>query len=582
MTMMITKFHRLIQSKLVWIVFCFLIVVSFVFWGMQAPSGDDLRLNEAVATLDGKPVTSEEFSQARFGAYFSLVLQSGQQLPNIPDLDSRIRSNAWKRLISLKQAESMRLVAGNEETRSNLETTPFLSPNGTYDPQQYDALINRAIPELLGGRLSKSQFENHIRQEISLEKLNRMVAHTVAVSPFDVERIFHSLNDEYIIDYTSITSSNVENSVSVSEEQVKAYFDSHPDDFEVSERVAFSYVTISLDPFLQLLEVTDEKINEYYQAHLDDYRFIASNEVPVSIDGLTNEEFSAAAAITYRPIEEVRDGIIDLLKRETARFKAVEVANDLVYGLTPDQFGKAPSFAELTKSMELSVAEAGPFTRDQPAKSLGKDANIILEQAFQLYQNPDEYYSNPIDGGDQVYVLALKERLPPHVPTFEDVADQVRSEALRDAIIKATYEKGRKLKTDFESASAETSFADMIEAAGLISTNAGPISQQSPLDSLPSGGAVVEALSTLNQGEVSDPIEIEDGVLVAYVRERIDANPEDLPSNLRSLTQGIQQQYVAALFDGWQGQLLKDAGFQERERYDPAPSPETESNSDGS
>lgn len=580
--MMISKFHRLIQSKIVWIAFCVVIVISFVFWGMQAPSGDDLRLNEAVATLNGKPVSSDEFSRARFGTYFSLVLQSGQQLPNIPDLDSRITSNAWKRLISLKQAEAMNLVAGNEETRSNLESTPFLSPNGTYDPQQYDALINRAIPELLGGRMSKSQFEDHIRQQISLEKLNRMVAHTVVVSPFDVERIFHSLNDKYIIDYTLITNSNIEDSVSVSDEQVKAYFDAHANDFEAPERVAFSYVDISIDRFMQFLEITDEKINDYYQAHLNDYQFIASNEVPVSIDGSTNEEFSAAAAITYRPIEEVRDKIIDTLKREMARFKAVEVANDLVYGLTPDQYGKAPSFEELTENMGLRVEEAGPFTRYQSDTSLGKDAELILQQVFQLYPNPDEYYSNPVDGGDHVYVLALKERLPPYVPAFEDVAVQVQSEAHRDAVTKATYEKARKLKVDIESDSSESSFADMVAAAGLVSTNAGPFSRQSSPDSVPFADAAVEALSALNQGEVSDPIEVEDGVLVAYVRERIDANLEDLSSDLRSLTQEIEQQYVTVLIDGWQNQLLKDAGFQERDPFDTAPTPETESESDES
>ena len=37
MAMLIQKFHRLIQSKLLWIVFLSLVVISFVFWGAYSP-----------------------------------------------------------------------------------------------------------------------------------------------------------------------------------------------------------------------------------------------------------------------------------------------------------------------------------------------------------------------------------------------------------------------------------------------------------------------------------------------------------------------------------------------------------------
>ena len=33
MTMMITKFHKLIQNKVMWVGFSFLVIISFVFWG---------------------------------------------------------------------------------------------------------------------------------------------------------------------------------------------------------------------------------------------------------------------------------------------------------------------------------------------------------------------------------------------------------------------------------------------------------------------------------------------------------------------------------------------------------------------
>ena len=38
MAMMISKFHRLIQSRLLWGAFLVIIVFSFVIWGMVWPS----------------------------------------------------------------------------------------------------------------------------------------------------------------------------------------------------------------------------------------------------------------------------------------------------------------------------------------------------------------------------------------------------------------------------------------------------------------------------------------------------------------------------------------------------------------
>lgn len=41
MTMMISKFHQLIQSRLLWGAFLIVIVFSFVIWGMVWPSDVD-------------------------------------------------------------------------------------------------------------------------------------------------------------------------------------------------------------------------------------------------------------------------------------------------------------------------------------------------------------------------------------------------------------------------------------------------------------------------------------------------------------------------------------------------------------
>ncbi len=62
MTMMISKFHKLIQSRLLWGAILIIIVFSFVVWGMVWPSQmDEMDQVNAAGILDGEPVSHGEY-----------------------------------------------------------------------------------------------------------------------------------------------------------------------------------------------------------------------------------------------------------------------------------------------------------------------------------------------------------------------------------------------------------------------------------------------------------------------------------------------------------------------------------------
>ena len=59
MAMLISKFHRLIQSKLVWAVILVIIVFSFVIWGTQMPTKSDRDQASSPGTLKGEAVDAK-------------------------------------------------------------------------------------------------------------------------------------------------------------------------------------------------------------------------------------------------------------------------------------------------------------------------------------------------------------------------------------------------------------------------------------------------------------------------------------------------------------------------------------------
>ena len=77
MTMMISKFHKLIQSRLLWGTFLVIIVFSFVVWGMVWPS--DLEKAEqanAAGMLDGELVSHGEYRSAYLSTYLARALET--------------------------------------------------------------------------------------------------------------------------------------------------------------------------------------------------------------------------------------------------------------------------------------------------------------------------------------------------------------------------------------------------------------------------------------------------------------------------------------------------------------------------
>ena len=82
MTMMISKFHRLIQSRLLWGAFLIIIVFSFVVWGMVWPSQIN-KQNQANAagTLAGETITPGEYRSAYLSTYMGRRLAMGREAP---------------------------------------------------------------------------------------------------------------------------------------------------------------------------------------------------------------------------------------------------------------------------------------------------------------------------------------------------------------------------------------------------------------------------------------------------------------------------------------------------------------------
>ena len=555
MTMMISKFHRLIQSRLLWGAFLIIIVFSFVIWGMVWPSDiEKMEQANSAGTLDGATVTHGEYRSAYLSTYMARALTLGREITSTPESDALLRRLSWQRLATLREAAKLGVVATDEELVGAIRSN-FADTNKVYSPQQYQAFLQNIIRPM---GFSSAQFEQHIREEIAIQKLGSLIGRQAHVTPLEIRQTFETLLDTFAVEYAVVRPADVEKDVKVSEEDARKLFDADPAAFTVPEQREVFYAAFPVADYLDdQAEISEDDILDYYDLHIKDYTTEAPGE-----DGQPRE--------TVADLEEVRAGIVAALRREAALDKADEAAAELAFRAIPDRDGSVPDFAAEVEKAGRKMEKLPPFSRfDLPLEDAGAEFAAAI---FELEPTAFDRVSAPIAGQDRVYVAYLEKIIEPRVPDFAEAKDRVLAEARQKALAEALAAKAQAVKESAVAGiAAGKSFGQSLDGLGVEAVSAEPFTG---LSGSSSSNEVVQALVqsvvAYNQGEVADPTPFQDGAVVAYLAARTPADPATFDSYRDEIASAIRNRRAQGLFRDWQAGLLAPERFTDLQRTDAA------------
>ncbi len=556
MAMLITKFNKLIANKFVWIGFTILIVVAFIAWDMAVPEDGDPAARQAAGHLFGKPVSPDEFRRAYTHALLSVTLAVGQNIRITEEVDKELNDLAWKRLASLKQAEKMGIRTTDREVVSAIHNYPGFHHQNQFNPDMYRSFVYQYLPSLGFGA---NQFEEHVRQELVLQKLQRMVAESILVSPDEIQRTVHSFGDEFTVEYVLVNDEVLGEGLDVTDEEVRAFYETNKEAFTIPPKVRVKFVRFPIARYRDDIEITETQALDYYDLNIEE--FTRYEDEPA--EGFTDDEDLFQVATTI-PFEDVQEEIKDRLRREVAARRAADDAMDLVIALVPDRDGVAASFEEAAEKHDLPIEYTEPFTRDEVPE--GIDANLRFSAAaFDLRPHPEYYFSDAVEGDDYMYVLALDERFPAYVPEFEEVEEAVRVAAQRDGVERAVEDLAETFReTAAQELQTGTRFAEVAETFAL--PLGGPITftASAGLDDLEYGMEILRAVLAYNQGEVTAPVYMGDAYIVAHLVQRERADALQFADFRPQIVATLISERARILFDEWQEHLLKKADFRPR------------------
>lgn len=203
--------------------FAIVMVASLVFF--YAPTGSDFgvdltRSTETAASVDGEAITVGEL--ARQKETYSRFTQ-GRPYPARLVLNSLISSRILR-----VEAARLGLTASDAEVAAAIREQ-FAPTDGTpFDSEVYKQNVSAQYGSI-------AAFEEGIRDDISASKLRAFITAGVVVSEDEVLRDYQRKNAKFDLSYVSVNPSDLAKNITLSEEEVKEYFEKNKAAYYISE-----------------------------------------------------------------------------------------------------------------------------------------------------------------------------------------------------------------------------------------------------------------------------------------------------------------------------------------------------------
>lgn len=374
------------------------IVVSFVFTGVGSYISSSNTT--AVAIVNGEEIDASTLDIAYQNERARLEGQFGDAVNSLFASESYInqfRSDILDRLINdelvSQKAQSLGLRVSDEQIKQTIAQMPEFQVAGSFDNAMYTSSLARA-------GYSPSQFAEYMRKEMTRQQLQQALRGTGFSLSHQVQQLLSLQEQTRDAKIIEIDINKYQDSISLTDEEIKSYYESNLSDFDTEEQVKLAYVTLSVSDLMSKFEASDEEIEQSYQDNIAFY---------------TSEE---ERRISHILIETING-------EEEAQQKAEEVIEKLNAG---EDFA---SLAEQYSDDIVSAEEGG----DLGQIARGDYEGAIEDAAFALEAQGD--VSGIVESEFGLHIIKLTDLSPAVVTPLAEVREELKEEIITN---KATDE----------------------------------------------------------------------------------------------------------------------------------------------
>ena len=455
-----------------------LITIPFALWGIDSYFSGGGK-TESVAVVGDANVTRQAFSEAIKEQTDQMRQAMGQNFDPAAAETKEFREQVLTRLTDeeamLQEAKAAGLQIPDTQLAAVLQQLPPFQEEGKFSPDRYKRVLAQR-------GYTPAYFEYRLRRDITLEIQQQPPIAGAMASATSVGLVARIAGQRREISVAEISPATVAAQVSISDQDVQAYYESHKADFSEPEAVRVEYVSLSLGDLGKAIPVTEKQVQDYFAAN-------ASKFGPP-------EERSASHILIAAP-----EGDANARKQAKARAEGLLAA-----------IRKAPgTFAEVAKRESQDPGSAAT------GGSLGTFGRGMMVKAFEdaVFSMKQGEISNLVETQFGFHIIRLdgvNSSTPSLATVRQQVEDDIRKQQAQKQFADAAeqfsnlvYEQASNLKPAADALKLPVKTSDWMTKKGLA---AAPFNSAKLLEAI-FAGDVIKARQNI------EPVEIARNELVA-------------------------------------------------------------------
>jgi len=438
-----------------------------------------------------------------------------QKLPDflLPYMMTRAGQILVQQTILKHEADRMHLQVSDDDLKRELQTGQFaqyLFPNGKYiGDEQYINFVQTYF------QLSRSDFEERVKQDMELNRLQALITGGVTVSDAAVKQTEMTQGTKVKFDYAVISADDLRKTINPTDAQLQDFFTKSATKYSsaIPETRKIEYVSFDASNVPGgKPAVTDADVQAYYNAHQDQYAVkeqVKTRHILITVPAGADAKTDAAAKAKAQ----------DLLNKIKAGGNFAELAK-----ANSDDPGSKTQGGELPMIPTASLDPA--YAKAAMALNPGQTSDLVRSQFG--------YHIIQTEAKDAAHAKALAEVKESIVPVLEQqkagaaeqsFATQLAAEAAKQGIDKTAAAHGLHAVT-----------TDYVAKDGVIS-------------GLSDGSGLLTQAFTVAKGAAPASVSTGDGFAIFQVQDVKAAHAPDFASYKSHLLDDYREQQVPALLN---------------------------------
>jgi peptidyl-prolyl cis-trans isomerase D len=553
---------RAFRAQTKWVFW--ILTISFVGWLALAQVTDILGPSQnVVLKIDGHEIQTPEYQRALSQAQEAYRAETGhvpETREDLRELEDRVIDQLVQSALLHDEYQRLGISASDDEVIAAARSAP--PPEFMQQPQfqtdgQPDVSKWQAFLATTTDRDFLTWLDARYRQQIPQIKLGQYLTADVYVSDAKLWRVYQDQHGSVRVTVLAVRPEQIpDDQVSVSDDELRAYFRNHQDAFRRPAVAYLTYTALDRRPhaadtaaaLVRAAEVRARIAGEGAEAFADEARAISGDSATAMQGGdlgwirrsdKTYDPAFLAALARLRPGQlsgPVRTPYgVHLIQPAAAAGDSVRVSHILVpFELAGDHLEAVEARADSLDRMTADVPD--PNALNDAAATLGLPLaqarlvdgerltlgrSVIPDVSVWAFETRVGETSPVIDGAAAYYVFRLDSLIPEGVPPFETVRDAVAQRVRFDKKKTAAGARAAELTDRVRRAS---SLAAAGAALGLPVQTYGPFTRLAPPAALAGEPSVLGRVFGLDVGETAGPFA---GERASYFLEVLSRHPAD-------------------------------------------------------